>query len=166
MRRDVGAVDCKRQELNVYRMKMLGAEVVPVKAGQQTLKEAVNEAMRDWAGSYETTHYMLGTVAGPHPFPLMVRDFQRIIIGDECIEQMPPLAGRHPDAVLACVGGGSNAMGLFHPFVPDTAVRLIGVEAAGDGVATGRHAATPGRSVHRAPPARLVFRAAAPQSKS
>jgi tryptophan synthase beta chain len=131
----------KRQAANVARMKMLGAEVVPVESGSKTLKDALNEAMRDWVTHVESTFYIIGTVAGPHPYPMMVRDFQAII-GRECKTQMMALAGRHPDAVIACVGGGSNAMGIFHAYVPEAHVRLIGVEAAGEGIETGRHAAT------------------------
>jgi tryptophan synthase beta chain len=137
----MGEEDTKRQALNVARMKLLGAEVVPVTSGSRTLKDAINEAMRDWVTNVETTHYMLGTVAGPHPFPSMVRDFHKII-GEESREQVLALTGRLPDAVLACVGGGSNAIGIFHRFIGDKDVRLIGLEAAGDGVETGRHAAT------------------------
>jgi tryptophan synthase beta chain len=137
----MGEEDTKRQSLNVARMKLLGAEVVPVTQGSKTLKDAINEATRDWVTNVATTHYLLGTVAGPHPFPTMVRDFHRII-GVESREQMLELTGRLPDAVLACVGGGSNAIGIFHPFIDDTSVRLIGLEAGGDGVSTGRHAAT------------------------
>jgi tryptophan synthase beta chain len=122
-------------------MKLLGAEVVPVTSGSRTLKDAINEAMRDWVTNVETTHYLLGTVAGPHPFPSMVRDFHKII-GEESRDQVLALTGRLPDAVLACVGGGSNAIGIFHRFISDTSVRLIGLEAAGDGVETGRHAAS------------------------
>ncbi len=137
----MGEEDTKRQSLNVARMKLLGAEVVPVTQGSRTLKDAINEAMRDWVTNVATTHYLLGTVAGPHPFPTMVRDFHRVI-GVESRAQMLELTGRLPDAVLACVGGGSNAIGIFHPFIDDAGVRLIGLEAGGDGVATGRHAAT------------------------
>jgi len=137
----MGEEDTQRQSLNVARMKLLGAEVVPVTAGSRTLKDAINEAMRDWVTNVETTHYLLGTVAGPHPFPTMVRDFQKII-GQEAREQVLALTGRLPDAVLACVGGGSNAIGIFHAFIPDSNVQLIGFEAGGDGVETGRHAAT------------------------
>jgi tryptophan synthase beta chain len=122
-------------------MKLLGAEVVPVTTGSRTLKDAINEAMRDWVTNVATTHYMLGTVAGPHPFPTMVRDFHKII-GEEAREQVLALTGKLPDAVLACVGGGSNAIGIFHAFIPDAGVRLIGLEAGGDGIETGRHAAT------------------------
>jgi tryptophan synthase beta chain len=137
----MGEEDTRRQSLNVARMKLLGAQVVPVTSGSRTLKDAINEAMRDWVTNVADTHYMLGTVAGPHPFPTMVRDFHKII-GEESREQMLELTGRLPDAVLACVGGGSNAIGIFNAFIPDTAVRLIGFEAGGDGVETGRHAAT------------------------
>ena len=137
----MGEEDTRRQSLNVARMKLLGAQVVPVTTGSRTLKDAINEAMRDWVTNVADTHYMLGTVAGPHPFPTMVRDFHKII-GEESREQMLELTGRLPDAVLACVGGGSNAIGIFNAFIPDTEVRLIGLEAGGDGVETGRHAAT------------------------
>jgi tryptophan synthase beta chain len=137
----MGEEDTRRQSLNVARMKLLGAQVVPVTTGSRTLKDAINEAMRDWVTNVADTHYMLGTVAGPHPFPTMVRDFHKII-GEESREQMLELTGRLPDAVLACVGGGSNAIGIFNAFIPDTDVRLIGLEAGGDGVETGRHAAT------------------------
>jgi tryptophan synthase beta chain len=122
-------------------MKLLGARVVPVESGSKTLKDALNEAMRDWVTNVETTFYIIGTVAGPHPYPMMVRDFQSVI-GRECIEQMPKAAGRQPDVVVACVGGGSNAMGLFHPYIGHASVRLVGVEAAGEGIATGHHAAS------------------------
>jgi tryptophan synthase beta chain len=137
----MGEEDTRRQSLNVARMKLLGAEVIPVTSGSRTLKDAINEAMRDWVTNVETTHYMLGTVAGPHPFPSMVRDFHKII-GEESREQVLAMTGRLPDAVMACVGGGSNAIGIFHRFISDESVRLIGLEAAGDGVETGRHAAT------------------------
>lgn len=137
----MGEEDTKRQSLNVARMKLLGATVVPVTTGSRTLKDAINEAMRDWVTNVDTTHYLLGTVAGPHPFPTMVRDFHRII-GVESRAQVLELTGRLPDAVLACVGGGSNAIGIFHPFIDDLSVRLIGLEAGGAGVETGRHAAT------------------------
>jgi len=137
----MGEEDTRRQALNVARMKLLGAEVVPVTTGTQTLKDAVNEAMRDWVTNVETTHYIIGSVVGPHPFPAMVRDFQRVI-GVEARQQCLELVGRLPDAVVACVGGGSNSMGIFHPFLDDTDVRLIGCEAGGSGVASGRHAAT------------------------
>jgi tryptophan synthase beta chain len=137
----MGEEDTRRQALNVARMRMLGAEVVPVTIGSRTLKDAINEAFRDWVAAVETTHYCIGSVMGPHPFPAMVRDFQRII-GVEAREQVLGLAGRLPDAVIACVGGGSNAIGAFHAFIPDEGVRLTGCEAGGDGLATGRHAAT------------------------
>jgi tryptophan synthase beta chain len=137
----MGEEDTKRQSLNVARMKLLGAQVVPVTQGSKTLKDAINEAMRDWVTNVETTHYLLGTVAGPHPFPTMVRDFHRVI-GVEARAQMLEEVGRLPDAVLACVGGGSNAIGIFHPFIEDKEVRLIGLEAGGSGVASGKHAAT------------------------
>jgi tryptophan synthase beta chain len=136
----MGAVDCERQSLNVLRMKMLGAEVVPVTAGQQTLKEAINEAMRDWVSNVITTHYILGTVYGAHPYPLMVRNFQRVI-GDEARRQILEKKQRLPDFLVACVGGGSNAMGLFYPFLNDESVKMIGVEAGGEGIAAGKHAA-------------------------
>ncbi len=137
----MGSEDIARQAQNVYRMKLLGAEVVPVLSGSRTLKDALNEAMRDWVTQVETTFYIIGTVAGPHPYPMMVRDFQSVI-GKECITQMPLMAGRQPDVVVACVGGGSNAMGIFHPYIDDQSVALVGVEAGGDGLATGRHAAS------------------------
>jgi tryptophan synthase beta chain len=137
----MGAEDMRRQALNVFRMRLLGATVQPVTAGTATLKDATSEAIRDWVTNVESTHYILGSVAGPHPYPMLVRDFHAVI-GNEAREQCMESFGRLPDVLLACVGGGSNAMGLFHPFVQDTSVRLIGVEAAGDGVATGRHAAT------------------------
>ncbi len=137
----MGAEDMRRQALNVFRMRLLGARVQPVTAGTATLKDATSEAIRDWVTNVETTHYILGSVAGPHPFPMLVRDFHAVI-GEETKRQCHEAFGRNPDVLVACVGGGSNAMGLFHPFVQDTAVRLVGVEAAGDGVATGRHAAT------------------------
>jgi tryptophan synthase beta chain len=137
----MGTEDVKRQVQNVYRMKLLGATVVPVESGSKTLKDALNEAMRDWVTHVERTFYIIGTVAGPHPYPMMVRDFQTVI-GREARGQMLELAGRLPDAVLACVGGGSNAIGIFHPFIPDESVRLIGVEAAGEGLESGKHAAT------------------------
>jgi tryptophan synthase beta chain len=137
----MGEEDTRRQSLNVARMKLLGAEVVAVTSGSKTLKDAINEAMRDWVTNVHDTHYMLGTVAGPHPFPTMVRDFHKII-GEESREQMLEITGRLPDAVLACIGGGSNAIGIFNAFIPDANVRLIGLEAGGDGVETGRHAAT------------------------
>ncbi|MDQ1627598.1 MAG: tryptophan synthase beta chain [Actinomycetota bacterium] len=137
----MGEQDTRRQALNVARMRLLGAEVVPVTAGSRTLKDAMNEAMRDWVTNVDSTHYLIGSVAGPHPFPMMVRDFQRII-GDEARTQVIDLTGRLPDAVAACVGGGSNAMGIFAAFLDDADVRLYGFEAAGDGVETGRHAAS------------------------
>ena len=144
----MGAEDIQRQAPNVYRMKLLGASVVPVKSGSKTLKDALNEALRDWVTNVENTFYIIGTVAGPAPYPEMVRDFQ-CVIGDECVVQMPALiaqlggpADRQPDAVIACVGGGSNAMGIFYPYIRDEAVRLIGVEAAGLGLASGKHAAS------------------------
>ncbi|HZF42609.1 MAG TPA: tryptophan synthase subunit beta [Sphingomonadaceae bacterium] len=137
----MGAHDVARQQLNVFRMRLMGAEVVPVTSGGQTLKDAVNEAMRDWTASFADTHYLLGTVAGPHPFPLMVREYQRVI-GEEAREQVLADEGRLPDAVIACVGGGSNAMGAFAAFVPDQEVRLIGVEAAGKGLDGAEHSAT------------------------
>ena len=137
----MGEEDTKRQALNVVRMKLLGAEVIPVTTGSKTLKDAINEAMRDWVTNVETTNYLFGTVAGPHPFPTMVRDFKKII-GEEARAQVIELTGKLPDAVLACVGGGSNAIGIFYDFIKDTDVRLIGLEAGGDGVETGRHAAT------------------------
>ena len=136
----MGEEDTRRQALNVARMRLLGAEVVPVNSGTKTLKDATNEAMRDWVTNVESTHYVLGSVVGPHPFPMLVRDFQRII-GVEARQQVLELVGRLPDAVVACVGGGSNAIGLFHAFLADEAVALIGAEAGGDGVETGRHAA-------------------------
>jgi tryptophan synthase beta chain len=137
----MGTVDIERQKANVLRMRLMGAEVVPVDQGSRTLKDAINEALRDWSASYETTHYLLGTVAGPHPFPLVVREFQRVI-GQEARAQFLERTGRLPDAVVACVGGGSNAIGIFTDFIPDEAVRLIGVEPAGDGLDTERHGAT------------------------
>ena len=137
----MGSEDVKRQSPNVYRMKLLGATVVPVESGSRTLKDALNEAMRDWVTNVENTFYIIGTVAGPHPYPMMVRDFQRII-GDECLTQMPAMAQRQPDAVVACVGGGSNAMGIFYPYIPHADVRLIGVEAAGEGLDSGHHSAS------------------------
>ena len=135
----MGSEDVKRQSPNVYRMKLLGATVVPVESGSRTLKDALNEAMRDWVANVDNTFYIIGTVAGPHPYPMMVRDFQSII-GTECIAQMPAMlaaqnaANTQPDAVIACVGGGSNAMGIFHPYIPFENTRLIGVEAAGEGL--------------------------------
>jgi tryptophan synthase beta chain len=137
----MGAEDIRRQVQNVYRMKLLGATVVPVESGSKTLKDALNEAMRDWVTNVESTFYIIGTVAGPHPYPMMVRDFQSVI-GREAKVQMIELAGRQPDAILACVGGGSNAMGIFYPYIGEKSVRLIGVEAAGHGLETGKHAAT------------------------
>ncbi len=137
----MGTEDVKRQAQNVYRMKLLGATVVPVDSGSKTLKDALNEAMRDWVTHVDNTFYIIGTVAGPHPYPMMVRDFQSVI-GRECLEQMPQLCGRQPDVVIACVGGGSNAMGIFFPYISHEAVRLIGVEAGGFGIASGKHAAS------------------------
>ena len=136
----MGAEDIRRQAANVYRMKLLGASVVPVESGSKTLKDAMNEAMRDWAKNVSTTFYVIGTVAGPHPYPMLVRNFQSVI-GREAVAQMQEQCGRQPDAVIACVGGGSNAMGIFHDYIERRNVRLIGVEAAGEGIATGRHAA-------------------------
>jgi tryptophan synthase beta chain len=136
----MGKVDTERQALNVARMKILGAEVVPVEHGSATLKDAINEALRDWVTNVGTTHYLIGTVTGPHPFPEMVRDFHKLI-GEEAREQVLELTGRLPSAVIACVGGGSNAMGIFHRFVPDAGVRLIGIDAGGEGIDSGRHAA-------------------------
>jgi len=137
----MGSEDIRRQVQNVYRMKLLGATVVAVESGSRTLKDALNEAMRDWVTNVGNTFYIIGTVAGPHPYPMMVRDFQSVI-GRECIEQMRELCGRQPDAVIACVGGGSNAMGIFYPYIQHEGVELIGVEAGGLGIATGRHAAS------------------------
>ncbi|MDB5752815.1 MAG: trpB [Ramlibacter sp.] len=137
----MGSNDVQRQSPNVYRMNLLGARVVPVESGSKTLKDALNEAMRDWVTNVENTFYIIGTVAGPHPYPMMVRDFQSVI-GNECLEQMPQQAGRQPDVVVACVGGGSNAMGIFHPYIPFENTRLIGVEAAGEGMDSGKHAAS------------------------
>jgi len=137
----MGSEDIRRQAANVYRMKLLGASVVPVESGSKTLKDALNEAMRDWVTNISNTFYIIGTVAGPHPYPMMVRDFQAVI-GQEAIVQMQEQCERQPDAVIACVGGGSNAMGIFHPYIAHANVRLIGVEAAGDGIETGRHAAS------------------------
>ncbi|NOK07176.1 pyridoxal-phosphate dependent enzyme, partial [Myxococcus xanthus] len=143
----MGAEDVKRQSPNVYRMKLLGATVVPVESGSRTLKDALNEAMRDWVANVDDTFYIIGTVAGPHPYPMMVRDFQSVI-GTECLAQMPGMlaeqriAAEHPDAVIACVGGGSNAMGIFHPYIPHQTTRLIGVEAAGEGLDSGKHSAS------------------------
>ena len=143
----MGSEDVKRQAANVYRMKLLGAKVVPVESGSKTLKDALNEAMRDWVTNIGNTFYIIGTVAGPHPYPMMVRDFQAVI-GEECKTQMPELTGRQPDAVIACVGGGSNAMGIFYPYIPLAGVKLIGVEASGHGLDSGKHSAslTAGRS--------------------
>jgi tryptophan synthase beta chain len=137
----MGSEDIKRQAQNVFRMKLLGATVVPVESGSRTLKDALNEAMRDWVTNVANTYYIIGTVAGPHPYPMMVRDFQSVI-GRECLWQMPEMIGRQPDIVIACVGGGSNAMGIFHPYIAHATVKLIGVEAAGEGIATGRHSAS------------------------
>jgi tryptophan synthase beta chain len=137
----MGSEDVKRQSPNVYRMHLLGAKVVPVESGSKTLKDALNEAMRDWVTNVESTFYIIGTVAGPSPYPAMVRDFQSVI-GEECIAQMPVKIGRQPDAVIACVGGGSNAMGIFYPYIPREGVRLIGVEAAGEGLESGKHSAS------------------------
>jgi tryptophan synthase beta chain len=137
----MGEEDTRRQALNVARMQMLGAEVVPVRTGSRTLKDAMNEAFRNWVSTVDNTHYCIGSVGGPHPFPLMVRDFQRVI-GVEAREQILAAAGRLPDAVIACVGGGSNAIGAFHAFIPDADVALIGCEAGGAGLETGQHAAT------------------------
>ena len=137
----MGSEDVKRQAANVYRMKLLGATVVPVESGSKTLKDALNEAMRDWVTNVNNTFYIIGTVAGPHPYPMMVRDFQSVI-GEECKVQMPEHVGRQPDAVIACVGGGSNAMGIFYPYIDVPGVKLIGVEAAGHGVDSGKHSAS------------------------
>ncbi len=143
----MGAEDVKRQSPNVYRMKLLGATVIPVESGSKTLKDALNEAMRDWVANVDNTFYIIGTVAGPHPYPMMVRDFQSVI-GEECLTQMPELlkaqkmAGEQPDAVVACVGGGSNAMGIFYPYIPFENTKLIGVEAAGEGLDSGKHSAS------------------------
>src|SRR4029079_18717078 len=138
----MGSEDVKRQSPNVYRMKLLGATVVPVESGSKTLKDALNEAMRDWVASVDNTFYIIGTVAGPHPYPMMVRDFQSVI-GAECLQQMPEfICSKQPDAVIACVGGGSNAMGIFHPYIQHAKTRLIGVEAAGEGLESGKHAAS------------------------
>jgi tryptophan synthase beta chain len=137
----MGSEDVKRQAQNVYRMKLLGATVVPVESGSKTLKDALNEAMRDWVTNIENTFYIIGTVAGPHPYPMMVRDFQSVI-GEECLVQMPELAGRQPDYVVACIGGGSNAMGIFYPYIDEPNVKLVGVEAAGEGLDTGKHSAS------------------------
>ena len=137
----MGSEDIRRQAQNVYRMKLLGATVVPVDSGSKTLKDALNEAMRDWVTNVENTFYIIGTVAGPHPYPMMVRDFNSVV-GKECLTQMPEMIGRQPDVILACVGGGSNAMGIFYDYIANANVRLIGVEAGGDGIDTGRHAAS------------------------
>ncbi|MES2756183.1 MAG: tryptophan synthase subunit beta [Pseudomonadota bacterium] len=137
----MGSEDVRRQAQNVYRMKLLGATVVPVESGSKTLKDALNEAMRDWVTNIENTFYIIGTVAGPHPYPMMVRDFQSVI-GEECLVQMPEMTGRQPDYVLACIGGGSNAMGIFYPYIDEKEVKLIGVEAAGEGIESGKHAAS------------------------
>ncbi len=137
----MGSEDIKRQVQNVYRMKLLGATVVPVESGSKTLKDALNEAMRDWVSDVNETYYIIGTVAGPHPYPMMVRDFNSVV-GKECLTQVPDMTGRHPDAVLACVGGGSNAMGIFYPYIAHEHVRLIGVEAGGHGLASGKHSAS------------------------
>ena len=137
----MGAEDVKRQSPNVYRMHLLGARVVPVESGSKTLKDALNEALRDWVTNVENTFYVIGTVAGPHPYPTMVREFQSVI-GEECLQQMPEMTGRQPDAVIACVGGGSNAMGIFYPYIRHEATRLIGVEAAGLGLDSGKHSAS------------------------
>ena len=137
----MGSEDIRRQVQNVYRMKLLGATVVPVESGSKTLKDALNEAMRDWVSNVNETYYIIGTVAGPHPYPMMVRDFNSVV-GKECLTQVPEMIGRHPDAILACVGGGSNAMGIFYPYIPHEEVRLIGVEAGGYGIASGKHAAS------------------------
>ncbi|WP_445233298.1 tryptophan synthase subunit beta [Duganella rhizosphaerae] len=137
----MGSEDVKRQAQNVYRMKLLGATVVPVESGSKTLKDALNEAMRDWVTNIENTFYIIGTVAGPHPYPMLVRDFQSVI-GEECLVQMPEMTGRQPDCVVACIGGGSNAMGIFYPYIDQKQVRLIGVEAAGEGLDGDKHAAS------------------------
>jgi tryptophan synthase beta chain len=137
----MGSADVRRQSPNVYRMNLLGATVVPVESGSKTLKDALNEAMRDWVTNVENTFYIIGTVAGPHPYPMMVRDFQSVI-GNECLTQMPELTGGQPDVVVACVGGGSNAMGIFHPYIPFENTKLIGVEAAGEGLDSGKHSAS------------------------
>jgi tryptophan synthase beta chain len=137
----MGSADVKRQSPNVYRMNLLGASVVPVESGSKTLKDALNEAMRDWVTNVENTFYIIGTVAGPHPYPMMVRDFQSVI-GNECLTQMPEMTGGQPDVVVACVGGGSNAMGIFHPYIPYEDTKLVGVEAAGEGLDSGKHSAS------------------------
>jgi tryptophan synthase beta chain len=137
----MGSEDTRRQIQNLYRMELLGAKVVPVESGSKTLKDALNEAMRDWVTNVENTFYIIGTVAGPHPYPMMVRDFQSVI-GEECLVQMPEMVGRQPDYVVACIGGGSNAMGIFHPYIDRDEVKLVGVEAAGNGIETGKHSAS------------------------
>lgn len=137
----MGSEDTRRQVQNLYRMELLGAKVVPVESGSKTLKDALNEAMRDWVTNIENTFYIIGTVAGPHPYPMMVRDFQSVI-GEECLTQMPEMTGRQPDYVVACIGGGSNAMGIFHPYIPYQDTQLIGVEAAGNGIESGKHSAS------------------------
>ncbi len=137
----MGETDIERQQSNVFRIKLLGAEVVPVTSGSKTLKDAMNEALRDWVANVESTYYLIGTAAGPHPYPKMVRDFQSVI-GDEVRQQILEAEGRLPDSLVACVGGGSNAIGLFHPFLDDDKIAMIGVEAAGEGIETGRHAAS------------------------
>jgi tryptophan synthase beta chain len=139
----MGAEDVERQALNVFKMELLGAKVIPVESGSRTLKDAINEAMRDWVTNIQTTYYLIGSVMGPHPYPTMVRDFQRVI-GVEARAQVLEAEGRLPDAIFACVGGGSNAMGIFHPFLDDEGVRLVGVEPAGEGLETGRHGAALG----------------------
>lgn len=137
----MGSEDVRRQAQNVDRMKLLGAKVIPVESGSKTLKDALNEALRDWVSNIDTTFYIIGTVAGPHPYPMLVRDFQSVI-GQECLEQMPEMTGKQPDYVIACIGGGSNAMGIFYPYIDFADVKLIGVEAAGKGIQTGEHAAS------------------------
>ncbi len=137
----MGSEDVERQKPNVFRMKLLGAKVIPVESGSRTLKDAINEALRDWVASFEYTHYLIGSVVGPHPYPVMVRDFQSVI-GRETKKQMLELEGRIPDCIVACVGGGSNAMGIFYPFIKDKSVKLIGVEAAGEGIESGKHSAS------------------------
>ena len=139
----MGEEDIRRQSLNVFRMRLLGAKVIPVSSGTRTLKDATSEAIRNWITTVESTHYIIGSVVGPHPYPMIVRDFQRII-GEETLEQMQDAEGRLPDACVACVGGGSNSIGLFHPFIDQESVRLIGVEAAGHGIESGKHGATLG----------------------
>ena len=137
----MGTVDMKRQELNVFRMRLMGAQVNPVESGSKTLKDAINEAMRDWVASFKETHYLLGSVLGPHPYPMLVRDLQAVI-GEEARAQILEAEGRLPDLLVACVGGGSNALGLFHPFYADREVRMVGVEAGGKGIETGPHGAS------------------------